>query len=179
MNGLESQLLANALVQAFSLGELRGVVLTTFNENLGTIVNINAPLSEVAFDLVAWVNRAGHVEALLQAVEKARPDNEFLREAALAVRTTTRVQATVRPERNASAITGGSHDESIETQLSRLTPAELARLVTQGLGELPDDIAAAARRPELTVEVLIDWARDRRRIAELRAALVARGRTQK
>jgi hypothetical protein len=64
----------------------------------------------------------------------------------------------------------GDPTKDLEKRLAALSPEALARLVAIGLGERPDDVEAALRAP-LSAPVLIRWAKERRRIPDLYAAL--------
>lgn len=83
MNGQQVQLLMNAILRAFTAQELAALVRTRLDQPLGHVVNPNAPLSQVAFDLISWAERAGRpaVERLVNALAEARPEHEYVRSA--------------------------------------------------------------------------------------------------
>lgn len=101
MNGQHVQLLMNAILRAFRPGELEAFVRIELDQYLDQVVNLNAPLTQVAFDLIAWTERTGRpaVDRLIDALAKARPEHEYVQ---LAV-TTLRKAQPVEPASTALA----------------------------------------------------------------------------
>jgi hypothetical protein len=88
MIGQHVQLLMNAILRAFDPADLAILVRTRLNQSLAQVVNPNAPLTQVAFDLIVWAERTGRpaVDRLIDALGEARPENEYIQLAVNTIR---------------------------------------------------------------------------------------------
>jgi Effector-associated domain 1 len=178
-------------VDCYNKQSLRELLLFKMNRDLGIEVSDEDDFRTVVFNLLDKARREGW---LLDLARHARDDASLKPEwvgavedleltigrgAAKVVERATTVKNDHPAGIPAPSVRGdhGVSDplQGLEVALSALAPTALARLVSLGLGERPDDIAAAAREP-LSGPVLIRWAQERGRIADLLAAVSAWGR---
>lgn len=67
--------LQEAILHAFTEDDLRQVVFFEFGQNLTAHVG-KGPFKTVVFDVLTWTEREGRTRDLVEAVRKARPENE-------------------------------------------------------------------------------------------------------
>jgi hypothetical protein len=133
------------------------------------------------FEYLGWVEAQNLLVGFLKAARQENPGSQDLGEVINKLADLGSAFAELRalgnsappsgPERLQGGKTGGDDPlQVLEKSLSALPTSELNRLVTFGLGESPEDIAAAARA-SFSPAVLIRWAQERRRIDDLQAVL--------
>jgi Effector-associated domain 1 len=171
LSGQQFGQLRNIVAQMFTRRDLTQFVKFELGIELSEIVNDAQPKLDLAFDLIEWLELRERTMDFLRALWKksATPQVvEFCRQFP-EFAPPNEPGENHSPGRTPSTLT---EDEELERALLALSRKELAWLVTQ-LGESPEDIAAAAREP-LSGAVLIRWARQRKRLPALLAALAAR-----
>ncbi len=74
LSGSQKKAFYKAILDAFTRSELERLVSFDLDEELEHITG-NGPLRDVAFELIAWVDREGRLDELLKAVGDAKPKN--------------------------------------------------------------------------------------------------------
>ena len=77
LTGKQIKQLHDAMLGAFTQGELSMMVATELDENLDAIAGGNN-LSEIVFNLIRWAERRGRTQELVQGAVNANPQDEAL-----------------------------------------------------------------------------------------------------
>src|SRR5262245_17546491 len=81
LTGYEARQLRDALLSAFSLGELKELVRFELDEQLGNVVNTSQTNKQITLELVDWADRQNKLKKLFEGALKEVPGNPVLRQA--------------------------------------------------------------------------------------------------
>jgi hypothetical protein len=144
----EAKRVHQAILSAFSYDDLRQLTLFELNERLE---NLSPPgsMASVAFELVAWAERAGQTEALIKAMKAARPNNAEVQSLDFGT-----------PAANEKSVDTQGADQRrrlrglLLDQFPR--PSDLDILVADSLGRARSEIAGGATQTDVCFN-LVQW----------------------
>jgi hypothetical protein len=104
LSGDQRRKLREAILAGFDDGGLRELLAFELNVQLGTIAGPGG-LAEVALDVIEWSEQTGTLDALLEAIAKARPQNNLVEGVVRRIQA-ARATGTPAPDLGAEAATG-------------------------------------------------------------------------